>query len=69
MGTDQNAFLPLSNVMTEDLCLESSRIKNAHLISRLICNKKKYIAFYKGDLETAAKMYDLSLEFPTGAHG
>jgi len=36
---------------------------------RLICGKKKFVAFFTGDLDAAAKMYEQSQKFPFGSTG
>lgn len=69
MGINQNAFLLYSSQMTEEICFESCQNRKAFLICRLICNKRKFVAFYKGDLDTAGRMYELGEKFPTSASG
>jgi len=69
MGIEQNAFLLYSNRMTEDSCYASSYENNQLSMCRAFCVKKKFVAFYTGDLDTAAKMYDLFQTFPMGSTG
>jgi len=64
MGIQENAFAPYSNEMTEEVCFESTLSNKEISFSRLICNKKKYVGFFKGEDDVAEKMYDLSQEFP-----
>ena len=59
MGVEQNSFLPYSNEMTEESCFKRCRNNNEISMCRLICCKKAYIAFFTGDLDTAAKMCGL----------
>jgi len=69
MGIDKNSFLPYSNGTTEDSCFMRCRSNNEISICRLICCKKKYVAFFTGDLDLAAKMYELSQDFLLGSTG
>lgn len=69
MGIEQNAFLLFSNGTTEDSCYASCHRGNQRSLCRGICVKKKFVAFYTGDLDTAAKMYDLNQSFPMGSTG
>jgi len=69
MGIDKNAFLPYSNGTTEDSCFMRCRTNHEISMCRLICCKKKYAAFFMGDLDSAAKMCELSQDFPIGSTG
>jgi len=69
MGIEQNAFLPYSNGMTEESCFTHGRNNNEISICRLICSKKKYVAFFTGDLDAAAEMCGLCQDFPNGSTG
>ena len=69
MGVEANAFSPYSDEVTEATCFASTLANNEVSISRFICNKKKYEAFYTGDLDTSAKMYKISQQFPMSATG
>jgi len=69
MGIEQNAFLLYSNRMTEDSCYANSYENNQLSMCRGNCVKKKFVAFYTGDLDTAAKMYDLFQTIPMGSTG
>lgn len=69
MGIEQKAFHPFSNGMTEETCFERCSSNNEVSTCRLICCKKKYVAFFKGDLDVAANMYELALSFPAGSTG
>lgn len=69
MGIKQNAFLAFSNGMTEESCFAGCRESNAISMCRLICFKKKYVAFFTGDMDTAAKFHDLYQNYPIGPTG
>ena len=70
MGVTENALLHLANKMTEDSCFARCRENNEISVCRLICSKKKYLAFFTGDLDTAAKFYDLNqAHFAAGSTG
>merc|ERR1712194_896376 len=69
MGIDNNSFSPYSNGTTEDSCFMRCRTNHEISVCRLICCKKKYPAFFTGDLDSAAKMYELSQDFPLGSTG
>lgn len=69
MGIDNNSFSPYSNGTTEDSCFMRCRTNHEISVCRLICCKKKYSAFFTGDLDSAAKMYELSQDFPLGSTG
>merc|ERR1719203_1380131 len=70
MGVDKNAFSSFSNEATEDSCFMQCRMDHEVSICRYIYNKKKYVAFFTGDLALAAKMCDLSRQdFPMGSTG
>jgi len=62
-------FAPYSNKTSEDSCFASCREGNAIAICRFICCKKKYCSFLLGDLNAAASVHELSLEFPIGTTG
>jgi hypothetical protein len=70
MGITENALSHFANKMTEDSCFARCRENNEISMCRLICTKKKYLAFFTGDLDTAAKFYDLNqAHFSGGATG
>lgn len=70
MGVTENALLHFANKMTEDSCFAKCRENNEISMCRLICTKKKYLAFFTGDLDTAAKFYDLhQAHFSGGSTG
>ncbi len=70
MGVTENALLHLANKMTEDSCFARCRENNEISVCRLICSKKKYLAFFTGDLDTAAEFYDLNqAHFSSGSTG
>eukprot|EP00580_Thalassiosira_gravida_P012547 CAMPEP_0201652466 /NCGR_PEP_ID=MMETSP0493-20130528/44491_1 /ASSEMBLY_ACC=CAM_ASM_000838 /TAXON_ID=420259 /ORGANISM="Thalassiosira gravida, Strain GMp14c1" /LENGTH=707 /DNA_ID=CAMNT_0048128981 /DNA_START=804 /DNA_END=2927 /DNA_ORIENTATION=- len=69
MGIKQNAFCPYSNGTTEESCFTSCFNNNNFSMCRLICGKKKFVAFFTGDLDAAAKMYEQSQKFPFGSTG
>ena len=69
MGIEKNSFLPYSNGMTEESCFTHGRNNNEISICRLICCKKKYVAFFTGDLNMAAEMYELCRQFPIESVG
>mmetsp|Transcript_28890 Transcript_28890/g.52809 ORF Transcript_28890/g.52809 Transcript_28890/m.52809 type:complete len:159 (-) Transcript_28890:708-1184(-) len=67
MGIEENAFAPYSNATTEDSYFARCVEDNALSLCRLICCKKKYGAFFQGDLDAAAKVYEQSQDFPIGS--
>jgi len=70
MGVKENAYLPFSNGMTEEACFAQCRENKEISMCRMILQKKKYVAFFSGDLGAAAEMYDLSqAHFPMGPTG
>jgi len=71
MGVTENAFLPFSNTgMTEDSFFAECRENNEISMCRMICLKKKYVAFLTGELDTAAEMYDIfEAHFRVGNNG
>ena len=69
MGIEKKSFLAYSNGITEDSCFHSCRTNHEISTCRLICCKKTYAAFFTGDLNSAAKMYELSQDFPIGSTG
>jgi len=69
MGIEQNAFAPYSNDMTENSCFLNCQSNNQISVCRLICFKKKYAAFFRGDLDTAAQMHDLAQNYPIESGG
>jgi len=68
-GIEENAFLSLSNTMTEDSCFVITRQNKEKSMCRLMCCKKKYVAFFTGDLNMAAEMYELCRQFPIESVG
>lgn len=66
MGITENALLQYANKMTEDSCFSRCRENNEISMCRLICSKKKYLAFFTGDLDAAAKFYDLNQDHFSG---
>jgi len=69
MGIEENAFAPYSNATTEDSYFARCVEDNALSMCRLICGKKKYGAFFQGDMDAAAKVYEQSQDFPIGSTG
>jgi len=63
MDTEQNAFLSLSNTMTEDACFNLTHNNNETSICNLFFYKKKYVAFFTGNLKIAADMYELGCQY------
>ncbi|KAL7542862.1 hypothetical protein ACHAXR_012160 [Thalassiosira sp. AJA248-18] len=61
MGIKQNAFSLYAADMTEDTCLEDSRQKNMELLIKLIFNKRKFVGYYTGDMDTVGEMHELGL--------
>ena len=68
-GVDQNSFSHFSNETTEDSCFANCLQNNWMSMCRPIWLKKKYVAFLKGDMIAAAKMYDQEQEYPRGSIG
>lgn len=70
MGVSKNSFSPFSNEATEDSCFVQCCINHEVSLCRLICSKKKYVAFFVGDLDLAAKMCERTRQdFPKGPTG
>ena len=70
MASEKNAFLPFSSEEDEDSCFMQCHMNHEVSICRYICDKKKYVAFFAGDLSLAAKMCDRShQDFSTGPTG
>ena len=69
MNIEQNAFSPYSNTMTEESCFTVTRNNNETSICRLIGYKQKFVAFFSGDLDAAAKMHELCQEYPIESGG
>ena len=69
MGIEQNAFLAYSDGMTEDSCFTHCRDNKITSMCRLICCKKKYVAFLTGNMDTSARMFDLYHDFAVGPVG
>jgi len=59
MGIEQNAFIAYSDGMTEESCFTQCHNNNAISMCRLICCKKKYVAFFTGNMDAAAAMINL----------
>ena len=59
IGSEENAFYEYSISMTEKQLLEQSSVKSHLSLCRLIARKRKFFAFYKGDMEAAKEMYEL----------
>jgi len=55
--------------MTEESCFRHCHNNNEISTCRVICYKKKYVAFLTGDLDAAAKMIELFKEYPLGSTG
>ena len=55
--------------MTEELCFSTARDNNEKAICRLIINKKKFVSFFAGDMDTAREMYELGKEYPVESGG
>merc|ERR1719491_902942 len=72
MGVGENAFSPYSGAggMTEETCLAAARDGGDTSLDRLICTKRKYSAFFGGDLvAAAAAMRGLPPGSPAGSTG
>jgi len=69
MNIDENAFSSYSNTMTEESCFTTTRNNNETSIYRLIGHKKKFVAFFTGDLDAAANMRELCQEYPIASSG
>lgn len=69
MGIERNAYLAHSNGMTEESLFTQCQNNNAISICVVLCVKKKYAAFFTGNMDTAAKMFDLHQKFPGGSTG
>ena len=59
MGIEQNAFIAYSDGMTEESCFTQCHNNNAISMCRLICCKKKYVAFFTGNMDAATAMINL----------
>ena len=69
MNIDENAFSSYSNTMTEESCFATTHNNNESSICRVIGHKKKFVAFFTGDMDAAAKMYELCQEYPITSGG
>eukprot|EP00804_Cyclotella_cryptica_P017947 CCRYP_001294-RA/>CCRYP_001294-RA protein AED:0.11 eAED:0.11 QI:0/1/0.75/1/0.57/0.5/8/387/881 len=69
MGVEKNAFSIYFAGMTEESCFLSSRQNNQPAICRYFCQKRKFVAFWTGDMDAAAEMYEVSREFPLCSTG
>ena len=69
MGIEENSFSLYFSGMTEEACFSGARQNNETSICRGFVIKRKYIAFWKGDMNMAAEMYALSLEYPMESNG
>jgi len=69
MNIDENAFSSYSNTMTEESCFATTHNNNETSICRVIGHKKKYVAFFTGDMDAAAKTYELFQEYPNLSGG
>ncbi len=69
MGEKQNAFSACSISMTEDSCFEATRDNHETTLCRLFAYKKKFVAFFTGQLVEAANMYELCQEYPIESGG
>ena len=69
MGIEKNAFSPYISGVTEESCFARAHDNNEIAVCRLIYMKKKYVAFFTGDLDGAAKFYELSQEYSMSSVG
>ncbi len=69
MGIKQNAFSLYHPGMSEESCFADAYQNNHIAICRLICVKRKYVAFWMGDMDTAAKMYELHKKYGNASSG
>jgi len=69
MGAKENALSICSAGMNEESLFFQSRANNNTVMCRTIFVKKKYEAFFHGDLEEAARAYDLCTSFLTPTTG
>jgi len=69
MGIEQNAFAPYDSGATEESCFASARQSKEISVCRLICMTRKYLAFFKGDFDTAGAVYELSQEYSINSIG
>lgn len=69
MGINQNAFSLYHPGMSEQSCFSDARQNNERSICRTLCIKRKYAAYWTGNMDTAAKMYELHLNYPIGSSG
>ncbi|KAL7521042.1 hypothetical protein ACHAWX_005737, partial [Stephanocyclus meneghinianus] len=69
MGVEENAYSHYCPGMTEESCFVTSCQYNQTYISRYICHKRKYVAFWTGQMDIAAEMYDLTKQFPLCSTG
>eukprot|EP00804_Cyclotella_cryptica_P027830 CCRYP_009244-RA/>CCRYP_009244-RA protein AED:0.13 eAED:0.13 QI:0/0.87/0.66/1/0.25/0.22/9/246/899 len=68
MGVEENAYSLYFSGMTEESCFDASCRNNHSAICRYICQKRKHVAFWTGDMDVAAQMYELSKRFPLGSN-
>ncbi|KAL7484100.1 hypothetical protein ACHAW6_009743 [Cyclotella cf. meneghiniana] len=68
MGVEENAYSLYFVGMTEDSCFDTACRNNQFSICRYICQKRKHVAFWTGDMDVSVEMYELSKRFPLGSN-
>lgn len=63
IGSNEDCYMVFLNC-TEDECFQGAHENNAVDVCRYICNKRKYMAFVRGDMDAAAKWLETSLKYP-----
>jgi len=69
MGFNHNAFSLYHPGMSEETCFADAHQHNHIAICRLICVKRKYVAFWMGSMDTAAKMCKLHKKYCNASSG
>ena len=67
IGSNEKSYETFLNC-TEEAFFLNAKANNKDSYCRSICNKQKYVSFITGDMESAAKWLDKSLDFPLGTN-
>ena len=65
IGSNEDSYVTFLNCTEEDFFL-NARANNKDSFCRSICNKQKYVSFITGEMESAAKWLEKSMDYPVG---
>ena len=68
IGSSEKSYFMFFDTTEERLYIEA-REQNQTSICRCILFKRKYVAFFLGDMKAAADFFELGLNFPSGSNG